>query len=450
MKRCFIKSTAIILIISLWAALCSCSPFGSSIDVKINSPTETVDIVSPEIRDYINRAKNYKEGDYTSSVKTYDNLGNMPSSVKFEWTFSKDLDIVNAYFIFSETKDFKVTQKEYIPKIHTPTKDKKQTATIYNLKPDTTYYYKIEVEEKGGKTSESEVFTLKTLSGPYLLEISGVNNARDIGGYKTDDGKTIKYGRVYRSANLDLATDIGEDFILNTLGIKTELDLRNKYTETFRSPFESSLNYINIAGKSYAAFWENYETAAEEARVFANPDNYPIIFHCAAGADRTGSLAFALEALCGVSENDMIIDYELTPKRSRAGYKTDKYNYDFPAFITALRSFEGENLKDKVYNFFKDKCGLSDMELYNITALLTTDGAVFKNPPSSPIKSNSNKATVEIDAKKSGKIKSITANGKEYDFTYKNGILTVKTSNEGVINATLSFEDGTKMPIAFE
>ena len=41
-------------------------------------------------------------------------------------------------------------------------------------------------------------------------------------------------------------------------------------------------------------------------------ENKPVYFHCAAGRDRTGTLAVLLEGVLGVSESDMAKDYELT------------------------------------------------------------------------------------------------------------------------------------------
>ena len=41
-------------------------------------------------------------------------------------------------------------------------------------------------------------------------------------------------------------------------------------------------------------------------------ENKPVYFHCAAGRDRTATLAVLLEGALGVSESDMAKDYELT------------------------------------------------------------------------------------------------------------------------------------------
>ena len=43
--------------------------------------------------------------------------------------------------------------------------------------------------------------------------------------------------------------------------------------------------------------------------IFGNKDNYPIVMHCSIGTDRTGMLAFLINSLLGVSEEDLYKDY---------------------------------------------------------------------------------------------------------------------------------------------
>jgi len=51
---------------------------------------------------------------------------------------------------------------------------------------------------------------------------------------------------------------------------------------------------------------------SENFRVFCDKENYPIYFHCAGGADRTGSLAYILMGVLGVSKHDVEVEWELT------------------------------------------------------------------------------------------------------------------------------------------
>ena len=84
-----------------------------------------------------------------------------------------------------------------------------------------------------------------------------------------------------------------------------------------------------IASSSSAlARWDAMRDAL---KVFCDEANYPIYFHCKAGADRTGTLAFFLEGICGCSQTDIDIDYELTSvcgdrrvrNTSRYGHRDD-------------------------------------------------------------------------------------------------------------------------------
>ena len=53
-------------------------------------------------------------------------------------------------------------------------------------------------------------------------------------------------------------------------------------------------------------------------RVLADEENYPIMFHCNAGADRTGTVAFLINGVLGVPYEDLTRDFELTSERYRS------------------------------------------------------------------------------------------------------------------------------------
>lgn len=78
--------------------------------------------------------------------------------------------------------------------------------------------------------------------------------------------------------------------------------------------------------------------------------------HCVGGADRTGTLAFLIEALVGVSESDLSKDYELTSfdgshtrRRSDPGQGNTEYILKY--LINYLRQFEGSTINEKVVNW---------------------------------------------------------------------------------------------------
>lgn len=193
--------------------------------------------------------------------------------------------------------------------IHTTNKTQ---YTLINLLPATTYYWKIAAGDV-----ESDVRSFTTADTIRTLTIDGVDNTRDIGGYDALDGKKMKYGMVYRSATLDDITTEGLYQMNTVLGIKTDLDVRTpgEGTAGSGSPLGSNTNYLNYDAPYY---WDklvsdSYRAAIiGEIKAFANEDNYPIVVHCSVGRDRTGTLLFVIEGLCGMSKSDLFLEYELS------------------------------------------------------------------------------------------------------------------------------------------
>jgi protein-tyrosine phosphatase len=183
------------------------------------------------------------------------------------------------------------------------------------------------------------------------LEISSVPNLRDVGGYETADGATVKRGIVYRSDTFNpmTAEDIQK---LEELRLKNDYDLRTD-AEIKKQPDEiptgvlyHQLNVLadaksssavelgallhdpkktNVAlgnGKIEEMFVEVYREfitlpSAKESycalfQDLANPDMAPGVFHCTTGKDRTGWAAAALLTLLGVPRDTVMADYMRT------------------------------------------------------------------------------------------------------------------------------------------
>lgn len=194
----------------------------------------------------------------------------------------------------------------------------KNTLSVGNLLPGTRYYWQVRAVGADGER-RSDVFTFRTEDAPRLLDIEGVSNTRDLGGKIGEGGKRVAYGKLYRSALLDNATQEGV-YALKRLGVKTDLDLRagGEGGAGESSPLGADVNYIHISGAAYTypdlGFNDpaNREQFRKEMEEIVDPDNYPILFHCSVGRDRTGTLAIVIYALLGVSEEEIIKDYELS------------------------------------------------------------------------------------------------------------------------------------------
>ena len=223
--------------------------------------------------------------------------------------------------------------------------DSVSPARIYNLIPGQKYYY-IVINNNNNKVLKSGCVIPV---GP-LRWINGVaDNVRDLGGWKVPGGH-IAYGRLYRGAKLSSRMkDSGKDIFLNQLGISVDLDLRGiKDSEANAGPVIEGADYLKLPveknlGRGTGNTQELYQQAIRSIIGWLG-EGRNVYFHCAGGADRTGSLAFLIEALLGVSESDMSKDYELTtfgPSNTRLrNYRaTQDETHILYELITHLRKF---------------------------------------------------------------------------------------------------------------
>lgn len=206
------------------------------------------------------------------------------------------------------------------------------------LIPGKTYYWKVT------GTISSDVLgggRIKVKDAPVRwVTVDGVGNVRDMGGWKTESGKTVKYGMIYRGRALgSLVNGEGAIYVtdnglkaIKALGWKTELDLRYA-NQKFQTP-GTGLNYefIEHDGQFDNVLKNKPEVIkASYKRIFellSDESNYPFYAHCNAGADRTGTFAFIANGLLGVSYEDLTRDFELTSfsasgKRWRADSEND-------------------------------------------------------------------------------------------------------------------------------
>jgi protein-tyrosine phosphatase len=242
---------------------------------------------------------------------------------------------------------------------------------VYNLIPDQEYYYM--VLYKGGDNLFHRVGCgyIETEGAFRAIYVEGMHNFRDIGGYSTNEGKRIKYDRLFRSAELQRKlypfqgdiTQSGINEIIYNLKIDVELDFGDAYTETpiqdeieFVSGEEYNITYYDKALNPQSSLYTGnrikncFDLIIEKLR-----QNKKVLFHCNAGADRTGTLAFILEALLGVNESDMAKDYELTSffmgHIRRRDEVLDDRGCGYPSMIDYInKHFNGKNINDKVEN----------------------------------------------------------------------------------------------------
>ncbi len=207
------------------------------------------------------------------------------------------------------------------------------------------YYYQISAKYED-KLVKSRIFEFSTAYLPRTIYVDdNVTNTRDWGGYMAEDGMRVKQGIVYRGGALENISEEGKYVMLSELGIKTDLDVRGDSGRPLTSsPLGADVNYVETKGPYYVGVYgsgidlvgEYQDALAKEIRTFANADNFPVYVHCSLGRDRTGTLCFLINALLGVSEEDLYRDYELSFMSNVRGDRP-KYMVEVP--FTALYNY---------------------------------------------------------------------------------------------------------------
>ena len=202
-----------------------------------------------------------------------------------------------------------------------------------------------------GKAGQRMYFFIKPDHGSVRevsirhLPLQGTPNFRDLGGYKTADGKFVRWGLLYRSGVLTQLT--GQDFAyLTPLGIRVVCDFRtdeeNKISPETWIP-DAQVEHLHLPigadanNKTVMASWNAFlatnpgpqaikqhlieaysgfafTNAPEYAKVFVQlkQDRLPLLYHCTGGKDRTGIFSALLLLTLGVPEKTVLQDYALT------------------------------------------------------------------------------------------------------------------------------------------
>jgi hypothetical protein len=171
-----------------------------------------------------------------------------------------------------------------------------------------------------------------------LLPLVGACNFRDLGGYPTVDGRQTRWGQLFRSDTLHELTETDLE-VLRGVGLASIIDLRTatEVGRTGRGPLGGEpIAYLHASvlqeegGESVAApapsdddpaeryLWYlevGRQAFTEALGMVADPSNHPLVFHCAAGKDRTGVLAALILDIVGVERSVIVDDYAITATR---------------------------------------------------------------------------------------------------------------------------------------
>ncbi|HEY8121848.1 MAG TPA: tyrosine-protein phosphatase [Myxococcota bacterium] len=251
------------------------------------------------------------------------------------------------------------------------------------------------------------------------LALEGAPNFRDLGGYETSDGHSVKWGELYRSDNLASLTDADLERV-SALGIQLVCDFRakqEKEDEPDRLPAahppavaELEIGAENFVVKDLRERIQSGDLAGvdlrgmmiEGNRQFATtfapqyaamferitqPENLPALVHCTAGKDRAGFASAMILSVLGVPRETVMEDYLLTNFYTAAAterrlwmikaYSLFRVDRDAlrplfgvePAYLEAAFAAIDDNYGD-FDTYRRDALGLDDAEVAAFRALL--------------------------------------------------------------------------------
>jgi protein tyrosine/serine phosphatase len=165
------------------------------------------------------------------------------------------------------------------------------------------------------------------------VELDGCYNFRDLGGYRTSDGRRFRTGLVFRSDGLQLLSEADLQKLRDEIGLGAIIDLRSSlevseagcggiidqatlypvplFPEAGGQSREALENFkmpSDMGDLYYLMLVAAQQPIVEVVRLLADFET-PAVFHCAAGKDRTGVISALLLSLLGVPDETIILDY---------------------------------------------------------------------------------------------------------------------------------------------
>jgi len=163
-----------------------------------------------------------------------------------------------------------------------------------------------------------------------IIELEGCFNFRDLGGFATEDGRRVRWGRLFRSDALHHLTPADLRRVRDELGIRIVVDLRSTAERAGEAPTSLCAppvreHHVPLfdgerrSAPSSMTLDEIYSILLRVARApiarfvrLLAESREPVLFHCAAGKDRTGVLSAVVLGVAGVGDEDIVADYAYT------------------------------------------------------------------------------------------------------------------------------------------
>ena len=168
------------------------------------------------------------------------------------------------------------------------------------------------------------------------IPLEGQSNFRDVGGYKTQDGKIVKTGLLFRSGDLSRLT-VKDLSYLNSLGVAEIVDFRTveeskqapdripasvkAYESIPVSAGELNMDSLVEGAKNRPDKFKKFLIEANQKLVDDSKPQFeeffrilqsakgPLVFHCTAGKDRTGFATALFYEAMGVHRDIIVDDY---------------------------------------------------------------------------------------------------------------------------------------------
>ena len=327
-------------------------------------------------------------------------------------------------------------------------------AEIYDLIPGTTYSYESNYGGAKGKF---------TVGGALRMMYIGENvvNMRDLGGKQGKDGKYVRYGKLFRSAQLN-GCSWNKDFMNNDeerqklvdFGVDAQIDLRNTdggISFAWLPNAKEGTNFFyakngSVTANGPAMLYDGTTIKLLKAEFEFLVKNLKrgvsVQFHCRIGADRTGLFAFILQGILGVSESDILREYELT-SFSQAGLRTKaqgddtggNYEADLPKF--KAKAPQGSTFLQVFEDYFLNTLKVSQADIDDFRSIMLGD---------TPL-------PADIEAEEAVTVSITKAGVATMYYGHKNLVvpegveaLTYTNNGDAVIEATVTYKTGDVIP----
>ena len=265
----------------------------------------------------------------------------------------------------------------------------------------------------------------------HSIGLTGVKNARELGGYKTTDGRTVKSGKLLRTGKLVKATDEEKQKLVDTYHLTKDIDFRfdaeiakdpdptlpgveyynfpavgismiDLTSEEGQGYTKDALNSLikmdkdgNLINSYYKMMYRSLYVTDDGLNAYRNffqqllaANGNTVLWHCSAGKDRAGNAAFLLLILLGVDQETAIQDFlntnyfkqeEIQESYDKVYKLTKDKNIanDIASNEGVKREWIEESIKTimSVYgsydNYFHQGLGLSDADIQQLRAAYT-------------------------------------------------------------------------------